>query len=522
MATLVSNLGGLIQAVGAGWMMTTLTPSSHMVALVQASTTLPLMALSLPAGVLADNFDRRKIMLTAQSLMLIFSALLAASAFAGILSPWLLLSFTFLIGCGGALNNPSWQASVGDIVPREDLPAAVALNSMGFNLMRSVGPGLGGVVVATLGAAVAFAINSVSYLALIFVLIRWRRATAPRDLPREAFGPAISAGIRYVAMSPNLLKVMLRGFLFGSSAVSILALLPLAARDFLQGNATTYGILLGCFGIGAVFGALLNARMHEKFRNETIIRITFTGYALAAFVLASSHDRVLSGVALMLAGACWVGTLSLLNVAVQLSTPRWVVGRSVSLHQTSVFGGMAGGSWLWGLVTETLGLQTALMSASVMLVLGALVGLRLALPDYATLNLDPLDRFREPPLRLDVSHRTGPIMVMVDYEIAEEDVPDFLSVMTDRRRIRLRDGARRWALLRDLENPDIWTESYHVATWVEYVRHNQRRTQSDLAVRERLHALHRGGSPPRVRRMIERQTVPKQAEPTLKPHTEPH
>ena len=227
-ATLVSNLGGLVQTVGAGWMMATIAHSDDMVALVQASTTLPVMIFSVAAGALADNFDRRRIMLTAQVLLLIISVALAAFAYLGILTPWMLLSFTFLIGCGGALHNPSWQASMGDIVPRTDLPAAVALNSMSFNLMRSIGPAIGGIIVAAAGAAFAFIFNAFSYCALILALWQWKPETVKSTLPRETLGPAMVAGLRYVAMSPNLLKVMFRGFLFGLSAIVILALLPLS------------------------------------------------------------------------------------------------------------------------------------------------------------------------------------------------------------------------------------------------------------------------------------------------------
>src|SRR5690606_29492763 len=205
LATLVSNLGGLVQMVGAGWLMATIAQSDDMVALVQASTTLPIMIFSVAAGALADNFDRRRIMLTAQSMLLLVSFALAAFAYMGALTPWMLLGFTFLIGCGGALHNPSWQASMGDIVPREDLPAAVALNSMGFNLMRSVGPAIGGLIVAAAGAAMAFIINAFSYITLLFALWRWQPPKSQNTLPRESFGRAIAAGLRYVSMSPNLL-----------------------------------------------------------------------------------------------------------------------------------------------------------------------------------------------------------------------------------------------------------------------------------------------------------------------------
>ena len=520
-ATLISNLGGLVQAVAAGWAMTILTDSEHMVALVTASTTLPIMVLSLVAGVLADNYDRRRIMLVAQTLMLVVSFGLTLTNYLGVLTPWLLLSFTFLIGCGAALNNPSWQASVGDIVPREQVPAAVMANGMSFNLMRSIGPALGGLIIVAAGVTTAFTLNTVSYLAMIIALAMWSRPVAERTLPRERFGQAAAAGIRYVGLSPNLLRIILRGFLFGLTGVSVLALLPLVARDSLDGSASTYGFLLGFFGVGAVLGALNNGRIRARFNNETIVRTTFVGMALGVLLLSVAPGMLLAAIALLVCGACWVTTNALLNVSLQLSTPRWVVGRALSFYMTGNAGGMAAGSWMWGLMAEAHGLQIALAGSAAALVLGSIIGYRLPLPEFDRLNLDPLNRFIEPTLAVQLTQRTGPIMVTVDFDIAEEDIPAFLASMSARRRVRLRDGARRWSLLRDLEHPNIWTEKYYVATWVEYVRHNQRRTVSDSGISEALHALHRGTEPPRVRRMIERQTFPKDLDTPVKGFEEP-
>jgi MFS family permease len=506
-AALASNFGGLVQGVGASWLMTSLSGSHAMVALVQSSVTLPIMIFSLLAGVFADNFDRRRVMLIAQSFMLAVSICLALMAMWGMLTPWLLLAFTFLIGCGTALHNPSWQASMGDIVSKDELSAAVSLNSMGFNLMRSVGPAAGGAIVAFAGAGAAFGVNAASYFAIIAALLMWRPNIPKRRLPREPMGSAFAAGLRYVAMSPNLLKVILRGTIFGFSAVAILALLPLIVQQVLGGSALTYGVLLGCFGMGAVAGALLNARLRARLRNEWITRAAFLAFALGCAVLSFSRNEVLSGAALLLTGASWVIALSLFNVTVQLSTPRWVVGRALALYQTGVFGGMAAGSWIWGLAAENVGPDGAMLAAAAMLVLGSLVGLVAPLPDLTNLNLDPLNRFQEPPLRLDIRQRSGPIMILVDYEIAQQDVPAFLAAMTLRRRIRIRNGAQSWALLRDLEKPDIWSETYHVPTWVEYMRHNERHTQADAEVSDALRKLHRGSKPPAVHRMIERQAV---------------
>jgi MFS family permease len=400
LATLVSNLGGLVQSVGAGWMMTTLTDSHNMIALVQASTTLPIMVFSLAAGALADSFDRRTVMIIAQTGMMVVSLLLAVMAVLGWLSPWLLLSFTFLIGCGTALFNPSWQASMGDIVPRSDLPGAVTLNSVGFNMMRSVGPAVGGLIVALAGAGAAFAFNAISYLPLIFSLGRWKPERPASRLPRENFGSAMWAGVRYVSLSPNLTIVLFRGLLFGLAAIAVLALLPSVASEYVGGGAFVYGTLLGCFGLGAIGGAFLNGRIRERYSNEVIVRLASVGFALACAGLGFSRNVWLSHLALLPAGACWVLSLSLFNVSIQLSSPRWVVGRALALYQTATFGGMAAGSWIWGLTADAFGPDWVLASAGTVLLLCALVGLRLPLPQFNTHDLNPLDTFSEPVLRL--------------------------------------------------------------------------------------------------------------------------
>ena len=402
-ATLASNLGSLVQAVGAGWMMTSLTASDTMVSLVQASTTLPITLLALAAGAAADNFERRKVMLVAQIFMCFWSVLLAIAGWFGLLGPWSLLAFTFLIGCGTALNNPAWQSSMLDLVPKEDLAAAVGMNSMGFNAMRSVGPAIGGLIVASLGPSAAFTLNALSYGSVIYALVRWHPKIPERTLPREGLGAAMGAGLRYVAMSPNLMRVMIRAMSFGLCAVTMLALLPVISREVLHGGALTYGVLLGAFGFGAVIAALANARLRARFHNERIIRMGFAGFAVSLATLGLTTSAVAGALALLVAGFGWVLCLSLFNVTVQLSTPRWVVGRVIALYQTAVFGGMAAGSWLWGGIADSLGLLVALMVAAAVMVAGALMGLVAPLPDSTELNLNPLNRFREPPVQLDMT-----------------------------------------------------------------------------------------------------------------------
>ena len=506
LASLASNFGGLIQSVGASWLMASIAGSADLVALVQASTTLPIMLFSLAAGAVADNYERRGVMLVAQVFMLLVSAMLTVLAYLGLVTPWLLLAFTFLIGCGAALHGPAWQSSVGDMVPRSDLPTAVALNSMGFNLARSVGPALGGMIVAAAGAAAAFAVNALSYFALIFVLFRWRPDRPPRTLPPETLGVAMGAGLRYVAMSPAIGTVLMRGFLFGLAAIAVQALMPLAARDLVQGGPVTFGLLLGAFGAGAVGGALISSRVRQILSVEALVRCSFAGFGSCAIVTALSSWTALTVAAMLLGGACWVLALSTFNVAIQLSAPRWVVGRALALYQTAAFGGMALGSWIWGLLAEEFGAGDALLISAAAHAIGLAVGLFLPMPDLQESNLDPLRRWTEPKMAVDIEPRSGPIVITIEYIIRQEDVVEFLGVMTERRRVRRRDGARHWTLLRDLENPELWIERYHTPTWLDYVRHNQRITQADAMVVERLRTLHRGPESPKVHRMIERQT----------------
>lgn len=506
LASTLSNVGGLIQSVGAAWMMISIAESADMVALVQASVSLPTMLLSLIAGATADSLDRRKVMLSAQIFMLIVSTVLMACAWTGLITPWLLLLFTFLIGCGLAFNSPAWQASVGDMVPRSDLPGAVALNSMGFNIARSIGPAIGGAVVAAVGAAAAFAINAICYIPLIAVLARWRRPDNPNALPRETLGMAIAAGVRYVAMSPRILAVLVRAVVFCVGAGALMALMPLVAKVLIGGGPLTYGLLLGAFGAGAVTGAIASARLRAALSTESLVRWASLAFAVAAAIAALSTSLFATMAVLFIAGAGWLLTLSTFNVAVQMSAPRWVVARALSIYQMAAFGGLAAGSWLWGAIAHNESIPTALLVSSGVLIACAALGRWLPLAQAGDLNLEPLRSWKEPSTAVPIVARSGPIVVTIEYLIREEDVVEFLEAMSERRRIRRRDGARNWRLLRDLSDPRVWIERYETATWLDYIRHNSRMTQHDAVVPQRLRQLHCGSEPPRVRRMIERES----------------
>jgi MFS family permease len=507
-ASMLSNLGLLIQSVGAAWLMIAIAPSADMVALVLGSVYLPITLLSLVAGAVADNFDRRKVMLGAQAFILLVSIVLTVFAWSGLITPWLLLFFTFLIGCGAAFNAPAWQASVGDMVPRVELPGAIALNSMGFNLARSAGPAIGGAIVAAAGAAAAFAVSALSNIALIAVLLRWRSPEQLQSLPRETLGIAIASGVRYVAGSPVIHRVLLRSAVFCIGASALMALMPLVAKDLIDGGPLTYGLLLGAFGVGAVVGAIANARLRQMMSTEAIVRWTSIGFAFAAAIAGLSTHLLVTMAALLLAGAGWLLALATFNVAVQMSAPRWVVARALSVYQMAAFAGLAAGSWLWGELAARESITQALLVASVAMLACAALGRWWPLAQTQELNLDLLLHWKEPRTVLPVEARTGPVVITIEYVIHQADIKEFLGAMIERRRVRRRDGARSWRLLRDLADPEIWIERYETPTWLDYVRHNSRMTHHDAVISRRLRALHSGPDLPRVRRMIERQCDP--------------
>ncbi|MET0239518.1 MAG: MFS transporter [Sphingobium sp.] len=507
MANLVSNFGTIIQSVGASWMMMAISGSATYVALVQSSTTLPIMLLALVAGAMADSFDRRIVMLGAQTLMLVVSVALAIFAAFGHMTPWLLLAFTFLIGCGTALNGPAWQASVGEMVPRPALPGAIALNSVGFNIARSVGPAIGGAIVAAAGAGAAFLANALSYFALIGVLLRWKPDRPARTMPRESLGTAIGAGLRYVGLSPYLRLTLARATVFGLAAAATNALMPLVARDLMGGGPLTYGLLLGAFGVGSVGGALGSGWIRRHLGMEGIIRGATLTLAVGMAVTAVSPYLTLTMAALALSGAGWVLALSSFSSAVQMGSPRWVVARAISLYQMFAFGGMALGSWAYGALAEAHGVSMALLIAVASHGIGLVAGFVKPLPAEMNLNLDLLNRWTEPETVVPVEGRSGPVVVSIEYRIAPANMRTFLAVMDERRRIRMRDGARQWRLLRDLGDEWVWVERYQVPTWLDYVRHNQRRTHADADTAIAIRDLHEGTWPPTIHRMIERRTA---------------
>ncbi|QRM32825.1 MFS transporter [Microvirga sp. VF16] len=506
LAMQVSNLGWLMQTVAISWLMATISTSDLMVALVQASSTLPVFMLSVFVGAIADNYSRRRIMLAGWGLMTIASAMLAGCVALGLVSPWMILGFSFLIASGAALNDPAWQASVGDIVSRRDVPAAVTLLSVGFNTVRTIGPALGGLVVASFGLLTALIVTTLSYLVPLGTI--WRRQWKVRSspLPRESMRTAIYDGLRFTALSSEIKAAIARGTLFGLASIAILALLPLVVRDRLAGGPIAFGIAMAGFGTGAFLAGVANSVFRRILAQERLMTLACLACAACSLSLALTSSVAVAAVALALGGAGWVSAWSGLGVSVQLASPRWVVGRTISIYYALVDGGLAAGSWLWGMVAQNHSLTWALEGSAGALVLVAAAGVLFPLREHRGSEPDPLEEFDAPAVALNLKPRSGPIIVKVEYLIPETHVAPFLDLMRERRHVHSRVGARRWTLQRNLQKPLQWTETFQTPTWTDYLRLNHRLTTADRELDERVFQLHGGEEPPHMTLMIERPT----------------
>ena len=503
LASLLSNLGLLIQGVGAAWAMTQMTSSADKVALVQTALMLPIMLISMPAGAIADMYDRRIVALVSLSIALAGATRLAVLAWLNLVTPQILLAFCFIVGSGNALFGPAWQSSVSEQVPADTLPSAVALNGISYNIARSFGPAIGGIIVATAGAVAAFAANAVLYLPLLIVLFLWRRTSEPSRLPRERLNRAIVSGVRYIANSPSIRIVLTRTLVTGIIGGSVMALMPLVARDLLHGGAQTYGIMLGAFGMGAVIGALNIGELRKRMSGEAAIRACTLSMAGAMTAVALSRQPVLTAAALVLAGAVWMAAVALFNIGVQLSAPRWVAGRSLAAFQASIAGGIAIGSWGWGHLTDVAGVEAAMLVSAGLMFASPLLGLWLGMPRVGARNEDA-EVLADPEVRLALTGRSGPLVVEIEYRVDQESARAFHNVMQEVQLSRQRNGAYGWSIARDIADPELWTERYHCPTWFDYLRQRNRSTQSERALHQRAIDFHLGPDPVRVRRMLER------------------
>jgi MFS family permease len=504
LASLLSNLGLLIQGVGAAWAMTQMASSADKVALVQTALMLPVMLISMPAGAIADMHDRRIVAMVALMISFTGATALTVLAWLNLVTPNTLLAFCFVVGTGMALMGPAWQSSVSEQVPAENLPAAVALNGISFNIARSFGPAIGGIVVATLGAVAAFATNALLYLPLLIVLYLWNRASEPSRLPRERLNRAMVSGVRYITNSPSIKIVLTRTLAMGLIGGSASALMPLIVRDLLHGGAQMYGIMLGAFGMGAVIGALNIGEIRKRFDGESAIRVCALSMASAIAAVALSKEPVLTAAALVVAGAAWMLAVALFNIGVQLSAPRWVAGRSLAAFQAAIAGGIAVGSWIWGRLTDSAGVEVALLISAGLMFLSPLLGLWLRMPPIGARNEQASELLADPEVRLSLTGRSGPLVVEIEYRVAQDNARAFHNVMQEVQLSRQRNGAYGWSIARDIADPELWTERYHCPTWLDYLRQRNRATQSERELHLQAISFHLGPEPVRVRRMLER------------------
>ena len=504
-ASTVSSLGTWMQDTAGTWLMTVLTTSPLLIALMQTAASLPVLFLGLLAGATADIYERRRLLIFWQCWMLASVAVLAVLTFIGLITPVMLLLFTFLLNIGSAMNNPAWQAIVPELVPREQIPNAVTLNAASNNIARALGPAFGGLMIAAYavphrGAGWVFALNSASFAGVIWILWRWKRQPVFKSaLPAERIAGSVRSGLRYLRYAPDLQGPLIRAFVFTFFVSAVWSLLALVAKSDLHQGAMGYGILNGCLGLGAVLGATLLARIRRRFDADTLLLGMAVFYVATLLILALVRIPAVVIVVLIGAGFAWTTTMSTLNVSVQLSVPAWVYARALGAYLMTFQGGLALGSVLWGLIAQRSSTRVSLLCAAVGLAasipfiqrIHILKGL---LPDVTRYQWKrPLPGFAATP-----NPAAGPVRISVDYQIPAEDYAAFTREIHLLEGVRLRGGAVRWGIYRDAADPEHLNETFLMESWLDFLRSRERLTAADQAIRERVHALHRGPEPPKI------------------------
>jgi MFS family permease len=476
-AQLASNIGTLMQNVGSAWLMGDLHASPAMVALIQTATFLPVLIVGIPAGALADIMDRRRLLMGTQSWMMLCAGLLAVLTFAGRVDQRSLLALTFALGLGTAVNSPAWQAIQPELVPKREFGQAIALGSLTYNVGRAVGPALGGLLVAAAGPGWVFAVNAASFVGTVVVLRLWRPAPVDNRLPVESLAGATRGALRYGAHAPILRGVLVRIGLFVFPAAAVQALLPIVVRGPLRLGSGGYGLLLGCFGLGAVGAAILRPRLEESLSLDQ--QVLLASAVLTATLMVEGFVRVpwLVGVALALGGSAWTTATIAANVAAQSALPSWVRARGMGLYMLVLAGGIAVGSAFWGLLANW-ELRTAHLVAAIFLAAGLLAGRRWQLARTVGLDLTAVPG-QDPVVTLMPQPADGPVLVTLVYHVPDEDMSGFVAAMRLVERHRRRTGAYQWGLFRDLAAPDRFVEAFHVASWAEHLRQHQRHTANE-------------------------------------------
>jgi MFS family permease len=501
-AQLASNVGTWMQMVGAQWLMGTLSGSTLLVALIQTAVTLPIFLVGFPAGALGDIFDRRRLLLAAQTFMVVSSGLLAALTLAGETTPGLLLGLTFTLGLGQALMAPSWQAIQPQLVGRELIPQAAALNATSMNLARAVGPAIGGALVAAAGPEWVFGLNAVSFIGVLAALAFWRREPRANVFGAEHVRSALRAGLRFVRSSPRMRTVLIRAFAFVMFATAIWALLPVVARSELGLGSDGYGLLLGAVGVGAVVAAATLPRIRERWSLDRLVTAASLAFAGSALVVGWVEFVPLVILALLVTGYCWIAVLSSLNASAQTVLPDWVRSRGMGIYLLVFQGGQAIGAVLWGVIASEGSTDLALTLVAAGLAAGMLVAPRWPLVT-TPIDVRPREHWAEPELAIEPGPTDGPVLVTVEYCVPEDRAGAFRKAMERVGRSRRRSGAERWGLFQDGAEPKVFLEAYVVPTWQEHLRqHQERFTRSDQLYLERAREMVEDGTRPRVRHLF--------------------
>jgi MFS family permease len=500
-ADVISDAGAFMQNVGAAWLMVSLGAGPIYVALTQTAASLPYFLLALPAGSAGDIVDRRKLILFTESWMMGIALILAILTIAGVMSPWILLVLTFALSAGDAFETPAWRAFLPELVPKEDLAAASALNGIEFNLARAVGPALAGTIISAAGVATAFVANFVSFFGVIVVVARWKRPVRKRSAPPESLSGATVAAIRYVRHSPAILTVLLRTGIVMFFSSALFALLPTVSRSVSQ-HATGYGLLLGCFGGGAIIGALVMQPVRDRWAMDSIVSTGVVSFGLVMLAMSRLHRLSTLAAVMLVGGAAWVIFISLINALVQNLAPDWVRARVLAIFILVYQGSYALGTATWGAVAQRSGVGTALAYAGLGTIATAAVALFAQLPD-STADLSPWNHWRMPVVikEVEADVEKGPVLVTIEYSVMPKRTAEFVDAMHEYGRIRRRDGAYRWAIFRDTEVADRYLELFLVNSWAEHLRQHERQTQSNRELEGRIYGYLSGE--PMVRHLID-------------------
>jgi predicted MFS family arabinose efflux permease/quinol monooxygenase YgiN len=484
-ATIVSNIGTWMQDVGSGWLMTSLSSSPSMVALVEAADSFPVMLLALPAGALADIVDRRRLLIAIQFYLLLVAGTLGILTWMEAVTPWVLIGFTIALGVGAALVMPAWAAIVPDLVPIDDMPAAIALNSVGINVSRAIGPAIAGVLVAATGPWLVFMLNALSYVGILVVLLRWRRVHRKSALPAERFLSAVRVGMRFVMHTRALQVVLIRGSAFFVFAAATWSLFPLIVRRELGQGPEIYGVLLTCIGIGAVAGAMLLPRVRARISRDALVAGASALYAFAALALAHVHNVPLLAIAMLTIGLAWISILSALQVAAQMTLPPWVRARGLAAFVVVFMGGMALGSVLWGQVATRIGIPAALTTAALGMVLAIGLTWRYKLGRHEVHDFSPSLHWPAPLLAENPEPDQGPVMVTIEYRVQADKRREFVAAMQAVGEMRRRNGAYYWELFHDSGDPTRFAECFMDESWIEHLRQHERVSVADREIQRR-------------------------------------